>query len=284
MFNSKKIKKALLSILGSSVMFCNNAALAVKYAKIAWVGTKGTGKTTLHKAISDETEKVGNYMMTMSINSQEVLFKFEAEDVISYFWDLPGVEDHISTNVVKEFYEDSNVAIVMINTNQIRNENNMLFNNQAYTFQHIRDVLKKCPNCKIIFGVIKLQDEKDLLFKNEVVNYIKNVLCTGALESHVVGWMDIPNIDTLNSKEGRAKCKEEVLALVKKAIEAYGVNNLPNTSKNLHGRLKWDYQTENENYWAEEYTDEDGCGGKKKKKVLKSKELIVNKRLILEKW
>lgn len=283
MSKNNKFKKALLNIFGASLMFLNNTALATKYAKITWIGLKGAGKTTLHKSITGEIEEVGNELETKNITSQEVLFKFESEDVICYFWDLPGTEDDVES-LLKDFYEDSNVAIVMINANHIRDSRSMLFNNQAYTFQYIRKILNTCPNCKIVFGVIKLKNEKDVLFKNEVINYIENVLCKGLLKSRVAGWVELPDLDVINSQNGRDVCKVKMLELAKKAIEMYGIDKLPETSKNLHGRFEWFYETKKGDDWVDEYDGETCAGNNKYKKVNRPKDLIVNKRLILKKW
>ena len=284
MFKGNKIKKILLGVLGASAMVCNNAALALRYAKVTLIGPKCTGKTTLHRVVTGFEGKIeSNLPSTKEISSQEVLIKHESEDIISYFWDVPGAED-MPTHLLKEFREDSNVAMIMINVDQVHDEKTGLFNNCSYTSQFIRDLLKECPKCKIIFGVIRLKDENDPLFKNEVTNYVKNVLCAGELQSRVAGWLELPNIGVLNSKEGRVACKEEVLGLIKKAIEMYGVDNLPKTSKNLHAKLEMENATRLEDNWVEEPDGTNACGGNKTKRVNRPKKLIVGERLVLKKW
>ena len=283
MFKSKNIKKALLSILGTSFMFLNNTTLALKYAKIVWIGPPCTGKTTLHKTLLDSDEKIGNYVSTKDISSQELLFKIGEEDVISYFWDMPGAED-LNNSLLNDFRADSNVAIVMMNADQLHDYETGLFNNCSYTFRFVRDLLKQCPNCKIVFGIIKLKDEEDILFKNEVANYMANVLCAGELKPRVAGWISVPNLETLNSKEGRAKVKGELIELIKKSLEMHGVNSLPKTSKNLHGKLEWMSDTRMEDNWVNEDDGETCTGDRKYKRVNRPKEVVVNKRLVLKKW
>lgn len=277
MFKNKKVTKALLSIIGTSIMFGNSLAWATRYAKITLLGEKGSGKTTLHKVIDGDDSPVGDDDQTMDINSQEVLFKVNDEEVICYFWDLPGLGEGHSA-VLKKFYSDSHVAILVLDVNYLRNKYGD-FIGQQYTRELMQTL--KGQSTTVIYALVNYEKHPDSFFKHEVENYMNNVVCHADYQHQFVGWISMPDIDELNTPEGRTKCKDELYKLVNKALGNCGIKYLPTNSKGLHGRLEWEYEFKDQ--W-EVPDGKDSCGTQKYRKLDKPNRLQVGKHLALKTW
>lgn len=280
----KKVYIGILSYMCSMFPLSNNTAQSINYAKVVLVGETSTGKTTLQEFLFNEKEKISAYEHTFDISSQELYLEVKDKPVMCYFWDTPGDDDkNFTKKLVDDFRSNSHVAIVMINSDFLKNKNG-LFKSDSSSLGFINDLLLQCPNCKIIFGVIRSFNEKNKLFKNQLANYMDNVLCSGNLKSSVAGWIEIPSIDELNKNSSKVDFKKRLFALIDKAIEMYGIDNLPTSSKDLHGRFEKKIITRREGDYRNVPDGTNCAGNKKTRREYFEKDVVVGEEWELKKW
>lgn len=173
-----------------------------KKVKICFIGSSGTGKSSIIMKLVNEKFNLDEITQTIGIDFQTKYISIDGEEIKFEFWDTAGQERFDS--ITKSYYKYGNIFFVIFDLNDFDTEKNI-----KKWLDKVKDY--DCP--KIIVG-----NKKDLIDNNRL-KIIKNELENNLNKDIQLVFTSVHDQDSLDDLLDNAITEEIVSRIIYKKIQ-----------------------------------------------------------------